>query len=148
MSSRSKTSTSWTGKRIWGFVPIANDLSSGKAGYVTNDAMFNCTCVEVDDEARIVETSYKIRTARIPHVCGECCDAIKPGRQYEIVTGRCDGRWFRCKTCLPCVGVRTDLMMCGWHYGFVWAEIHAANCLDEDDDFCMCPPKANLTSWY
>jgi len=64
-------------------------------------------------------------------VCGECNDTIKKGQQHEHVALKCDGRWMRERTCLPCREVR-DCYFCSWHYGFVWEYLS-----NEGDDLAL-----------
>jgi hypothetical protein len=76
--------------------------------------MTDCCCYDYDPPEfyRAV-----IRTARHAHRCCECGEEIAPGRKYECVTGKWDGRLDSFKTCARCVNVRTDFFKCGFLHG-------------------------------
>lgn len=57
--------------------------------------------------------------ARKPHACCECQATIEIGERYESVVGKTWGRWWRYKTCLPCVEVR-DCFFCSWTFTQVY----------------------------
>ena len=110
--------------------------------------MFNCVCVDIDDDCRVEAISCRVVKARKAHICGECKEPIRPGEQYEYEVCTCDGEFQTYKTCLTCLRVRKDFLTCGWYYGYMWADIHQANCVGEDDNFCMCPEKAKKQPFW
>lgn len=69
----------------------------------------NCIYADDFDSTSTCQTEV-LRTARIPHKCEECCELIKPGDRYEVISGYDVEReaWWRHKTCARCVNVRTD----------------------------------------
>ena len=103
--------------------------------------MYSCTCIEIDDECKVKELSKSIRTANKKHKCIECGEIIKVGQKYEYVAGICDGKFQQYKTCDICVKIRNEFIPYGWYYGLMWSDIHQVNC---EDDYCICPPRANL----
>lgn len=66
----------------------------------------------------------QVVTARKPHVCYECGEAIPIGTRYEKVTGIWDRRPSTYKTCLSCVEIRNHFACrSGWIYGEVWSQL-------------------------
>jgi hypothetical protein len=53
---------------------------------------------------------YESVKARKSHKCCECQREIRPGDRYELCTGCWDGKWSAFKTCMPCAGLRSDLL--------------------------------------
>jgi len=51
--------------------------------------------------------SEVIRRARKPHKCCECGTAIAEGEQYQVASGKWDGRFDTFCTCLACVAIRS-----------------------------------------
>lgn len=105
----------------------------------------SCICVDPDESAETI--SETVRKARKPHLCGECREVIEPGQRYEHHVGKYDGHIFIADTCETCVKVRSTYFKCGWYFGEIWAWMHDHFCNQEDDGFCMCPPKAPKTCW-
>jgi hypothetical protein len=62
-----------------------------------------------------------MRTARKLHRCNECARAIRPGEQYEYVSGKWDGEIGKFKTCQRCLDLRnytTSNIPCAcWSHG-------------------------------
>ena len=94
-------------------------------------AEYEC-CSDVDEPLTLV--TEKIVVARKQHTCGECQELIPVGSKYEITTGMSDGRWLRYKTCLRCLGVRTDCFKCGWFYGRLREDFKDCNNFDYVDE--------------
>ena len=110
----------------------------------------NCSCVYVDTEGTAEFIVEKILTARKQHVCGECGEAILPGKQYERVTAkweRLDEGVETYKTCMPCFRFRRDYFCQSFYYGMIWED--AAECFreaswdgeDYDEDYLAMLPK-------
>ena len=78
--------------------------------------MISCDC---SYECEVGSDVYQstTRTARKKHKCCECGEVILPGDKYEDVSGLCDGDWFRAKTCIPCVRIRTNYCPHGFSHG-------------------------------
>ena len=76
-----------------------------------------CDCSIDTDYCRADFVSKVIRKARKPHKCIECFGEIKPGDQYEYVTGMWEGTIDEFKTCMPCLRIRKDFCSNGWLYG-------------------------------
>lgn len=63
------------------------------------------------------------KTARKNHICCECKEAIRPGDNYENITGRWD-EIETFKTCLPCVAIREAFSCDGtWLFGSLWSDM-------------------------
>lgn len=79
----------------------------------------------VDYSERVTVLSDTKPVARKAHTCGECYRDIKPGEQYERMTGIYDGQLDTYKTCLQCVSVREWLsQVCnGWIYSMVGEDL-------------------------
>lgn len=73
-----------------------------------------CCCIDVGEAYELLRQD--IRTARIPHRCGECQEEIRPGDRYEYAAGVYDGGWYTHRTCWRCLCVRRDFFSCGWIY--------------------------------
>ena len=98
--------------------------------------MFSCICVD-DFEPHTV-TRIADRIARKHHTCVECGAVIEPGDVYAYAVTLFEGEWSTYKTCGTCATIRSDVFPCGWIYGQMWEDIHAAHC---DDEYCLCPTK-------
>lgn len=96
----------------------------------------SCICIDVDDPCILLNRQRP--RARKQHKCIECRQLIQPGEIYERDTTIFEGDISVYKTCLICVCIRSELLICGWHYGDMWNDIHEAHCEDEDDE-CICP---------
>jgi hypothetical protein len=84
-----------------------------------------CPLYGGDDEGPRVQLT-RIRTARAPHTCSECDEAIAPGQRYEITTGCWDGSWSTYKTCMSCREIRNHFGCSGgWTYTEVWSQIES-----------------------
>lgn len=105
----------------------------------------SCICVEPDGHCDF-ESRTTHRT-RKPRRCGECRELILPGQQYERAVSVYEGQFYADITCMSCVKVRNDYFKCGWYAGEIWAWIHSQICEQEEDGFCLCPPRAPKTSW-
>ena len=79
--------------------------------------MSECICHYGCDDYSPTVCTTTVRTARKAHLCIECGEDIEPGQRYEDVKGLWDGHWDVYKTCIPCTGIRRDLMTCGYIYG-------------------------------
>ena len=97
----------------------------------------SCICVELDCQNEF-SSDPVIYRARKVHICGECCEEIQIGDRYEYASGKCEGRFWTAKTCLPCKRVRDSLFTCGWAYGEIWSEIHESICRAHRDTKWVC----------
>lgn len=80
-----------------------------------------CACIYCDvEEAGAAVETIKKHTARKEHKCTECGDIIKPGEQYEKVTGLWNNKWSTYKTCMDCISIRDEFFCEGWYYGQIW----------------------------
>ena len=82
-------------------------------------------CIGVDSIDEAFEFSHtEMRTARKPHKCCECGEAISPGFRYEHVIGKYDGGISTYNTCHLCVEIRM-VFTCGncWYFGQLWEEM-------------------------
>jgi len=76
-----------------------------------------CVCyLDADYDDASTFSKVKKVTARTPHVCCECGEAIEPGAAYESASGVYDGSWWKAKTCLLCARIRSAYC-CSWVYG-------------------------------
>lgn len=67
---------------------------------------------------------YKqVRKARKVHKCCECSEEIKPGSEYEHVSGKWDGRMDEFKTCLVCAEIRDTFGCEGYVHAQLWENI-------------------------
>jgi len=96
----------------------------------------SCMCIEPNGVGRILNCDDV--TARIQHVCGECCEVIRVSEKYVREKLLFDSSITTHKTCLTCWRIRTNLFSCGWYYGEIWNAIHETYC---DRDTCICPDK-------
>jgi hypothetical protein len=59
-------------------------------------------CIGGDVEGVCDFYAASVVKARKPHRCCECGRSITPGTNYKYVSGKYEGEFFTCKTCLPC----------------------------------------------
>ena len=89
----------------------------------------------------------KTRKAKKEHTCCECGSIIKPGSNYEHVSGKWDGSVDIYKTCLLCVRIRNDLFSPTWVHGCLRSDIWDCLGLDYltgetiDDEKSMDPKR-------
>lgn len=69
------------------------------------------------DPATVV--SQRVIRARKPQTCCECLSPIKPGDEYEFVSGCWDGSWSSYRTCLVCREIRNTFCCDGYVYGLL-----------------------------
>lgn len=95
-----------------------------------------CICNDGDDGESPQFSRTSIVKARKEHRCCECRAPIKPGERHEVVRGKWGNRFETFRTCLPCRRVRASLLRCGYVFGYLWDDVHAAFCEGEE---CVCP---------
>lgn len=84
-----------------------------------------CCPLSSDDNNSAKAYWERLVTARKEHDCCECGDgAIKPGQQYEKISGIWDDGPETYKTCLSCKEIR-DHFSCGngWLFGYLWEDL-------------------------
>lgn len=74
--------------------------------------------------------SERLARAVMDYRCGECGEAIPRGTLYEYVKGLWDGCWSTHRTCLRCLGVRTDCFRGGWAFGALRDDFRECNGFD------------------
>jgi hypothetical protein len=89
----------------------------------------DCDCSTDEDNYPDFFVS-KIVRSRKAHKCCECHQDIKPGEEYEKVTGKWDGKISTFKTCHICVLIRDDY--CPHGFSFEGLRDAIWNCLGMD----------------
>ena len=82
--------------------------------------MSGCGCVYVGEYESADFFRRSKQLARKEHKCNECHRIIKPGEEYEYVSGYWDGDFSVYKTCSDCLSIRNEFFCEGYFYEMVW----------------------------
>lgn len=104
-----------------------------------------CSCeinIDTSDDTADYYNS-KIIKARKNHQCCECHKVIKPGEQYEIISGCWDGSFEHYKTCTDCLSLRKQFFPHGWYFNQMWDDFFEnIGCSANESCIAALTPKA------
>jgi len=100
--------------------------------------MSDCgVCLYSDDNSDISFSDVEFVRARKPYKCSECGAPIIAGQRHEVASGRCEGEFWRYRTCLVCAEIAEAFFCNGRTFGGilwdfmddVWGEL-TTSCFD------------------
>lgn len=85
----------------------------------------SCADVCIDMDVNVYNDFYceTQRKAQKPHICCECRETIKPGKDYWHAVGKSEGDIWTAKTCAVCYEVRRTFVCGSWEFGGLWQAI-------------------------
>lgn len=85
----------------------------------------SCADVCIDHDYDYYNEFYResLRVARKLHMCCECGEAVAPGQQYQVASGKSDGRIWTAASCALCAEIRSAFVCGSWEFGRLWVSI-------------------------